>query len=137
MGPNNDLCHVYCVFRSRRFPLKNLHMNFWQSGNNLKKKFVPNVAAKVAITPKNSEKSYFCFFMMIFGDLCQNKKNNQICSFCPIFSLFLKFIFSPILSVTSKNLIVAKVQPYNSRNYSRIKIWCFAEIFDIVKICQE
>ena len=104
---------------------------------NSKKNFVPNVAAKVAITPKNSEKSYFCFFMMIFGDLYQNKKNNQICSFCPNFSLFLKFIFSPILSVTSKNLIVAKVQPYNSRNYSRIKIWCFAEIFDILKICQE
>ena len=104
---------------------------------NSKKNFVPNVAAKVAITPKNSEKSYFCFFMMIFCNLCQNKKNNHICSFCPIFSLFLKFIFSPIPSVTSKNLIVAKVQPCNSGNYSWIKFWCFSVIFDILKIYQE
>ena len=102
-----------------------------------KKNFVPNVAAKVAITPKNSEKSCLCFFMMIFCDLCQTKKKNQICSFCPIWSLFRKFLFSPTLSVTSKNLIVTKVQPCNSRNYSWIKIWCFAEIFDIVKIFQE
>ena len=43
----------------------------------LKKLFLTNVAAKVAITPKNSEKSCFCFLMVIFGDLCQNKKKHQ------------------------------------------------------------
>ena len=72
-----------------------------------KKLFLPNVAAKVAITPKNCEKSCFCFLMVIFGDLCQNMKKHK--NFGQIFP-FPELPISPKLSETSKNVIVAKAQ---------------------------
>ena len=52
--------------------------------------FLANVAAKDAITPKNSEKSCFGFFLV---NLCQNNKKHKICRFWPIFSLFRNFLF--------------------------------------------
>ena len=43
--------------------------------------FLANVAAKVATTPKNSEKSCFCFFFLTFSVICA-KKNHQKLADC-------------------------------------------------------
>ena len=54
--------------------------------------FLANVAAKVATTPKNSEKSCFCSIFEFFGDLCQ-KKSPKIGRYYGKLALFRIFRF--------------------------------------------
>ena len=71
MGPNNDLCQVYCVFRS--FLLKNFNTNFLGTGNFLKKTFFGKRCGHGRHNPKKELIILFLLFLDNFCDLSEKK----------------------------------------------------------------